>query len=306
MPKIADYIKAIATKAGIHADNPELVKLAGNETLKDVELAPELTNLIDASLITVDNAKSHPKVKEAIEKVLKAELYNGVDAELSGAMDDLALSEAERTEILAERSSTKRAALLAKKVKEWEAAKNKSADGIDKKALTEQINAAKAEIIKLKADHDLALKAKDAEKAEALLQKDVESDLLGFKYSFSEATPVSVKLAAAKDSVNRRLAELGLKVVLSETGARKLVTKDGTDYIDTAKNQVVTWSDFISGALAQDNLLLVSQEGTSGAGNNYPGKIDTKNPGDPKVNQSLIDAADESLNDYMKAVGLNG
>lgn len=302
MPKIADYIKSIAVKAGIPADNAELVKIIENQAINDIVIAPELTNLIDASLITVENAKNHPKVKEAIEKVIKAELYNGVDAELNTAMDELTLSEAERTEILAERSSTKRAALLAKKVKEWEAKKNASADSLDKKALTEQINAAKAEIIKLKADHETALKLKDAEKADALLQKDVESDLLGFKYSLPETTPTSVKLAAAKDSINRRLAELGLKVVMSDSGSRKLVTKDGTDYIDTSKNQVVTWNDFISGALAQDNLLLVSQEGNPGGNTHFPQKVETQKQ-DGKTNQSLIDAADESYNDYMRSIG---
>ena len=130
----------------------------------------------------------------------------------------------------------------------------------------------------------------------------METDLLGFNYIFPKETPASVKLAAAKNSIDRRLAEKGLKVVTTESG-RKIVRIDGTDYFDDA-NKPVSYNDFISGALAQDNLLLVSKEDDSDDDKSrFPGRVDGGKGNEYKVNENYLASVDsdlENINAHLK------
>ena len=294
MPKLIDFFKDMAVKAGIPADDANLVKVLTDPALAAIEIDPTVSNIIDRNLLSLTAAKANPEVRKALETTFKAELYNGIDAEIDSAMTDLGLTDAQKTEILFEKGSGKRAALLAKKVKEYEAANHTAAGTSDKKELLTKVNDLNNNIAKLQREHADALKAKDTELSDKLLQKDVETDLLGFNYIFPKETPNPVKLAAAKNSIDRRLAEKGLKVVTTDAG-RKIVRLDGTDYFDE-NNKAVSYNDFISGALAQDNLLLVSDGNNAEGGKaKLPEKVTGSDGKESKVNQSLLASADEDL-----------
>src|ERR1700752_1690321 len=119
MAKVREFINSLIIKAGGNV-NDEKVKTALAAIDANVELGDDLAGLIDRSLISIDQAKNnHPDIK----KHYTALALNGLDTELDRLMEDEKLGEDIVTELKAEKSSTKRAALIAKKIKELEAAK---------------------------------------------------------------------------------------------------------------------------------------------------------------------------------------
>lgn len=296
MPKVNEFIKSLAKKAGIDENDPNIKALIENPAL-DVDIPAETANVIGTKLMTLEAAKGNPDIRKELKEVFKAEVLNGLDAEINAAMDEMGLSDEVKTEILKEKSSYKRASLLAKKVKEVESALNKDAGTSDKKELTNKINELNNLIAKKDREHADTIKAKDAELVDKLLQKDIETDLLGFDYIFPKETPNAVKLAAANNAVTRRLAEKGLKVIATPDGGRKVVRiADDTDYTDDQHN-VVSYKDFISGALAQDSLLRASDgEDSSPAGGKtkFPDKVEGGDEA-KKVNPSYMDAVDADI-----------
>jgi hypothetical protein len=297
--KVVALLKSFATKAGLTAE--QIAEIEGIEALKELDIKDELASSLEKNLLSLAAAKTHPDVRAALEKTFKAELYNGLDAEINDVMTEIGLSDAQKADILAEKSSTKRASLLAKKVKEYEAAASKDSGTADKKELLAKVNDLNNNIAKLQREHDAALKAKDAELSEKLLQKEIEFDLLGYNYAFPEGTPAHIKLASANASISRRLTEKGVKVVV-DNGIKKLVRLDGTDFYDE-HNKAVSYKEFIDGALAQDSLLMASDPDKGDGGKTkYPPKVEGGKD-DPKVNHSLVEAADA---DYANLMAANG
>jgi len=295
--KLADLLKSLLTKAGI--EKAEIDKVLAEPKIADVDIADDVASATDKALLSLTVAKTHPEIVTALKAAAKAELYNGLDAEINDVMTEIGLTDEQRADIMAEKSSTKRAALLAKKVKEYEAASHKGSSNADKKELVDKVNALLAEKTKLQKEHADALAAKDADIATKLLNKDLEFDLLGFNYALPKDTPSSVKLAAARASLDRRLLEKKLKVVI-ENGVKKVVREDGTDYHDDT-NKPVSYNDFISGALAQDNLLAASDpaDPADPAKTKFPPRLG-KEGDDPKVDPYQIAAATDDL-DNIKA-----
>lgn len=296
---MTDLLKSLAQKAGV--PTAEIDKLVALESIASVEVDDSTADLLERNLMNLDVAKTHPAIKDAIGKMIKAELYNGLDAEITSTMTEIGLTEAQQSEILAEKSSTKRAALLAKKVKEYEAANHKDAGTAEKRELIQKVNDLNNNISKLQSEHAAALQAKDTELASKLLNKEIEFDLLGFNYALPENTPAHVKLAAARAVIDSQLATKGLKVI-SDNGVRKVVKADNTDYFDE-HNKPVSYNDFISGALAQNNLLAASNDdgnGGEGGKTKFPPRVDNDGKDKNKPNPSLIEAADSDLDNIKQ------
>lgn len=298
--KLTEFIKSLAKKAGIPDTDANLTAIAGNTSLADVEIANETANIINGNLYTADAAENNPAIRKKLVDIGRAEIFNGLDAEINSTMDELGLADDVKTVILAEKSSTKRAALLAKKVKEIEG----TTKGTDKNELTKQVNDLNSKIATMQREHETALKSKDTELAEKMLQKDIDTDLTGFNYIFPKETPLPTKLAAARASINTKLAAKGLKVVTDAAGNKKLVRSDGTDYFDET-NKPVSYHDFLSGALAQDNLLLVTDPNNQGDGDKTtPPKVYGNQNGNG-VNHNLLSQADTALADLEASMKLN-
>ncbi len=291
--KLTDLLKSLLTKAGVA--QADIDKVIADKALEAVEIDDAIATTTDKSLLSLAVAKTHPEIVTALKAAAKAELYNGLDAEITDVMTEIGLTDDQKAEIMAEKSSTKRAALLAKKVKEYESAAAKAGKDTDKKELIDKVNTLNTQISKMQKEQADAIAKLQADHATALLNKDLEFDLLGFNYALPKDTPASVKLAAARASIDRRLAEKKLSVKI-ENGAKRIVREDGTDYTDDT-HKPVSYNDFINGALAQDNLLAASDPEPPAPGKTkFPTHVG-KEGDEPKVNQSLVEAANDSLED---------
>lgn len=295
--KLTALLKALFTKAGIPETDANASAILSNATISDVELADETANLVNNSLLSIAAAKSHPDIRRELIAAGRSEAYDGMDNEIQTTMSELGIDEATKTKILAEKSTTKRAALLAKEVKRL--ADEKPGNTAE---LTQKVNDLNKNISDLQSKHENELRAERERHEAALLQESINYDLVGYNYIFPKETPVSTKLAAAKASIERALQAAGAKVVRDGNGNKKIVRTDGTDYFD-ASHKAVNYNDFISAALAQDNLLTATQDPDPKRDNPpAPPKV----PGNETVDQGFLEAADANIDNLEAALKRDG
>ncbi len=135
MNNFGQLIAHLAKKSGIPDDDQNLIGILSNAELTRVNVPNELFNSIDNRLLSIDDAKNnHPLVKAHYF----AQAYNGLDSELDRVKDELGIDDATWQDLQGERSSTKRAVALAKKVKEL-TEKKSGAEPKAKDALQKQI-----------------------------------------------------------------------------------------------------------------------------------------------------------------------
>ena len=294
--KLNALLKALFAKAGIPESDANATALLNNAAITDIDLADETANLVNNSLMNLTAAKNHPDIRKELVAAGRSEAFDGMDNEIQTTMNDLGIDEATKTKILAEKSTTKRAALLAKELKRIGDEKpGNSAE------LTQKVNDLNKNISDLQAKHATELQAEKAKFEQALLQESINYDLVGFNYIFPKGTPTSTKLAAAKASVDRALQAAGAKVIRDENGNKKLVRTDGTDYFD-ASHKAVNYNDFISAALAQDNLLTATQDPDPHRDDPPPAKV----PGEETINQEFLEAADSNVSNLEAALKRDG
>lgn len=286
--KLIVLIKDLFEKAGVKITEKEADEFLKLGTIQDVEIPDALATQVNTGLMNLTAAENNPNIRAKLIGIGRSEAFDGVDSEINNTMTELGLTDDVKAKILAEKSTTKRAALLAKEVK---AASDKG--GANTKEMTEQINALNKKISDSQNEFTEKLKQKDSEFAEKFLSQSINFDLAsGFSYIFPDETPMETKLAAAMASVSRRLAADGVKVITDEAGNKKIVKKDGTDYYDS-NNKKVEYRDYLTAALTQDNLLVASKDSNPGAGKNQPPKIIPGEEG--KGDQSFLAAADADL-----------
>lgn len=285
--KLIAFFTSLAAKAAIDQNDPAVKAIMEDPSIKDVEINDDVAGKINSALMTLSAAESNPTLREKLIKIGRAEAYNGMDDEIKATMDELGVTDDIRTKILEEKSTTKRASLLAKEVKRIEKETGAKPDS----TLTEQVNTLNKKISDLQKAHNDAIAAVENDYKGRLLNKDIEFDLSKFNYIFPEQTPLATVMAAAKASLQRAMSEQGVKVVETETGSKKLVRLDGTDYYD-AQNKSVAYNEFIAAALAADNLLKAKD--AKGPEHQSPPPPVPGNQGF-KPSQSFIESADSDL-----------
>lgn len=247
--KLGTLISSLAVKAGIDANSPALIDLLSKAELSNTEIADEIGNALDTSLISLEAAKHNP----ALKSHYFAQALNGIDAEAGRIMDEYGFEEDLKAEVLSEKGTPKRISALAAKIKALEEKKAGAANK-DKPDLTAKINDMQRE----KADLAKAMDAKIAE-----IQATHQSEMTGFavknilaakKYA-AEHLPTDVNITTADVVLNRELATQGAKIV-RENGALKLVSAQDSqmDFYDKSNNRL-TVEQFIDGVLAQNKLL---------------------------------------------------
>jgi hypothetical protein len=246
MAKLGDTFNTLATLAGISPEDGQLKAFLSNVAVSEYDLPDEIANKIQSSLLTIDAAKNHPQIKSHFF----AQAYDGLDKELTGLMGDL--PEEVKAEILAEKSSTKRASLLVGKVKELEGKKG-GASTTDKAQIQKQIDDLNAAIVAEKQAAQQAAEAIRTEYESKITDLHLNNILTGYKY----ATPISLdaNIKIAKTLLSESLAQKGLQVV-NENGLT-IKTKDNMDYYEN--NQKVDVSKFADAVLAQHKLLAANE-----------------------------------------------
>ena len=296
--KLIALVKSLAAKAGIPETDTELQEILSNAAIQDVEIADKAANLINANLMSLAAAKANPDVRQELIGIGRKEAYDGMDAEINATMKELNISDDIQQKILAEKSTPKRAKLLATEVKRIEA-ENGGKNG----DLVKQINDLNAKIGQAQQEKIEAVNAERSKYEDRILAQAIDFDLASFNYIFPKETPKTTVIAAAKASISRKMAEAGVKVIIDETtGVKKLVRLDGTEYYDK-DHKAVTYNDFLTSALTGDNLLSAHDPKPDPVRNPTPPKVE----GNPdKGDATFLAAADKNIENLEAAIKAGG
>lgn len=249
MPQtLGEFLNKLAIKAGIKADDAELVGVLSAPGLQQMPIPDALASQFDNSLLTIAAAtNNHPDVK----KVYFAQAYNGLDAELEQTMTDLGFDEAVKLGIKAEKSSTKRAAMVAIKAKEIAEAGAK-ATGVDAGKL-QTLQADIARLNGLLVEKDNTLKAKQTEFDGKILDIRKRGDLkkLIEKYkTVYDDLPIEAKEAAIDALINKNLQDSGATFGYDDKGTFNIFRSEGGPLFGD-NHTVVTPDAFIDRSLSK-------------------------------------------------------
>lgn len=283
MPSLGDLLNKLAQKAGIPADNEQLKTLLTNPELSKLTLEDTLSEKIEAGLYDLDAAKAK------LRPVLKAEILNGVDAEVMASLPEFEFDADSISEIKAIDSTTKRIKAIGAKIKDLESKKSGANKG-DKEQYTAQINDLKAQLAN-------AMTAKEQEIASIKQQADSEltqfalrSQLASYAYALDNV-PKDVNVLTANQLLSQSLSSDQAEVVYDKTtGQMKLVKKDGTDFYDNT-NTKVDAKTYVERVLAKNNMLKVSDPNP---GNQTPAGVQTPPAGGASASRGSFNTALEA------------
>lgn len=249
MPQLGELLNKLAIQSGIDANNEGLKALLSNPTVASYDIPEAIASSIQGNLLTVESAKNNP--------ILKNHFYalalNGLDTELDGLMTELGIDEAVKGELLAEKSSTKRASLLTKKVKELEAAKAQATGGKADK-LQEQIDSLNQQILTERSKvTEVETNLKNQHKAE--IKDLLLRNMLG-QYDYALPVSMDANITTAMALFNSELNTKNGVLELDDNKNMVLKTKDGMKLFDN--NQEIGIKDFVDGVLGKHKLLKAS------------------------------------------------
>lgn len=286
-----EFLNTMAAKLGAQ-QNPHLVSLLANNQLTQAEIHDDLANLLNTGLMSLDGAKNNSDVQNHFKPII----LKGVDERL----DAIAKQFGFETELAAEKSTYKRAEIIASKMQSLiDAEKNKNGQPSEKE---NQLN---QQLQQLQSQLQTAIAAKDGEIAQ--LKQAHESQLLGMlidaelgdKPYANDAIPRNVNVMTARNLVDAMLKEKGV-VAINDNGTLRLkqAANPTLDYMDEGFKPV-SYSSFADKVLADSKMLRVSQPGKQQPAQQAQRVIDTQ-PTTPQVPQSLTQAIGGSIADLTK------
>jgi hypothetical protein len=258
---LATLIHELAIKAGIPKDHASLISLLSNADLSKITIPDDIVGEMEANLHTLDSAK--PKLKAT----LFAEALNGVDSELARTMEELQLDDAIKTELLGEKSTPKRAAMLAKKIQELESKKAGTSKDVDKQKLVDEINALKNEKAKILNDFNAEKKSLLDGFDSRVVDMELKNLLSGYQYALPDDMDQRIKVETAMSTLRMAFANDGVTVKLIDGKPALVTAKDGSEYFDKSNNKKDLKS-YTDGTLALNKLLKASGGAGGNAGNN--------------------------------------
>lgn len=228
MPKsVGDFIVDIAQKAGIPKENEHLTALLASDAdlFNKYKIPDELATQLDSTLVSLKSAKeNHPDIKNHYF----AAAYNGLDSEIDSLMDEMGVPDDLKLVVKNEKSSTKRAALLTRKIKELEAAKKNTDSKGEKESLQNTINQLNTELRATK-DGIEGIKSEYDKKYKALELRYALNDLLGEYKTVFDEMPKPARNAAINALIEKALQDKNAEFTMDENGQIKLVRKDGAN-----------------------------------------------------------------------------
>lgn len=261
MAKLNEVIKALAIKAGIKEDSPELIALLEND-LAQYEVDDTVSGALNGQLISMDAAKKHPE----IAKIYRTETLNTVDKKLSNVLDVLELDDAERSTFLGETNTYKRFDNLNELIKAAKAGKADANNPADKKAHNDAIAALNEELRKVKAEVEQERTTFQTTRKNDLKNFSLKGKIKNFK-TILDGTNETAKFATCNTVVNSLLDEYKAELIADENGELKLQTKTGESVYNDKTNTPIDADAFLEMALSQNKLLKVSEAPAGGQEN---------------------------------------
>jgi hypothetical protein len=320
MPKVADFLKTLLTKAGVNLDQ-ENIKTALAALPPDLELADDVATGIDNGLLSIASAKNnHPDIKKHYTGLA----LNSLDSELNTFLEGEKLPEEVLAEIKAEQSSYKRAILAARKLKELEGKKAASGDK-DKEKYTQQIADLQKELRETK-DKEQGIHASYKDQLKNKVRDFHQGTILGgYKTRFDDLDG-ETKRTVLSNIINKNLTAKGLTLTVDENENLVILNQDGSNAFGE-DHRPLTPKLFFDKVMADEKIVVVNDNNNTGSdktgqnnsfgqqrqnnsfgpngqygnNNNHQNNANGNGNGGGKKNTALQSLIGESLNDYNKA-----
>jgi len=299
MPKLKDFITALAKKAGFDTESEAAKPFFA--ALPDTDMPDDIHRGIDNALISLAEAKNnHPEIKG----VYQSQALNGIDQTILDLMKDFEVDEPTRAEILAEKSTYKRVPNLTRRLIELERKKAATTGGKDKAAIQEEINGLHAQ---LKAEKDArAQEKKEFEEQRMQDRMNVKKNVLysGLK-TIHDDLDSEVRYDIIDAQLRKELQDKQAKFAFDDHGNLIIIRNDGTNFFGENHQQIKP-AQFIEQVLAKNKQLKVTD--TSGSNGPKPPAQPPASGGNGKPEQSqtsLIEANKRAVAEF-EAASKNG
>lgn len=272
MPKtVKEFLTILLQKAGVKLEDEAIKTALDVPELATIQIPDALITPIDNGLLSLQAAKNnHPEIGGHY----RAQAYDGLDKELDRFIEDYKLPDEVKTEIKAEKSSTKRAVLLAAKIKTLEEQKASSGKG-EKDTLQQEINRLNNEL-RLEKDKEAGIKANHQKEINELRMGHALGGLLGgYKTKFDEL-PAGVKDSTLKAIINNSLAADAAELSVDDAGQLIIRKKDGSNFFGE-DNRQYTPNTYLDKILARDKILIVNDQNQNQNGNGKGANSHTQN-----------------------------
>lgn len=245
--KVATLLTRLAEKSGVKLSEDE-----ANEYIAQNKEFPEAEAQKITGLMSLDDAKQNFSLKS----YFFSQALDVTDKEIIKAMDELGISIEDKAEVEAEKYTTKKIGILTGKIKNLES-KKVGATSKEKSELQEQVNKLQAEIAKTVQDHKDNIKNINAEWQGKLTNSNLMSILSAKEYA-NKTIPKDVSVETAKVVLNKELAKVGAKIVLTDAGLALKQAKDESLDWYSPTNEKLSFEQFVDSTLATNKLLAVN------------------------------------------------
>ena len=279
------FFEQLADKAGIKANDPELIELLKNPAFTTT-LPETLDSVLNKNLISLADARdNHP----AIKAHYFAQFSHNLEKSWDKSISDLNLEDDDvLQELNSDRMVTAKFHNLGGRLKAYMDAKTKNPDKKSPKEV-ESLNLTINELNEKlriekegrKADNDKSSGEMKTFRTELALNGKTS----GLKTIY-DTLPSDVRSISIKNILNKELQDSNADFVLDENGNLKLQKKDGSNYFDE-NNRQLTADDFVSKILAKNKILVQSapnseQTGVTPQSNGQPATVNSN--GKSKIN----------------------
>lgn len=299
MPKLKDFLAAIATKAGLNVADE--VTAAFINQIPDVEVPETVQTGIDNSLISIKDAtNNHPVIKNYYQK----QSLDSVDKTLNDLLDEFEVDEDTRAAITAERSTYKRVPLLTKKLVELQAAKAGANNSKDKNEIQKQIDQLHQTIAAEKQARAAEKQNYENELSRFKMETKLQSLYSKYQTIHDELDP-EIKATVISTLINKELQDKQAKFAFDEAGNLTLLKNDGTNFYGD-NHQQITPAQLIEQTLAKTKQLRVSAPAGPANGKQHAnGTRQASPPVDTNPNAAVLDMNSRALKDLedSKATG---
>lgn len=261
MPKSGkEFITLLLQKAGVKMDDEKIVNALAIPELATIQIPDDLITPVDNGLLSIQAAKNnHPEIKGHYT----AQALDSLDKELERAMEDYKLPDEVKTELKGEKSSYKRATLLAAKIKFLEEQKASSGKG-EKDVLQQEINKLNGELRDIKAKEQTIHDDYKKQLLDVKMGHSLGTLLGSYKTKFDDLPP-NVKASALKEIINNSLAADTAELTVDDAGQLILRKKGGDNFFGDDHN-IMTPKSYLDKILARDKILIVNDQNQNNGG----------------------------------------
>lgn len=248
--KVGEAMLSLLERAGIDTTDIKYKEIAALSSEVPEEFATQIEGML-----TPAEAEKWAKNDPQVKKHYFSQAYNGIDANINDAIEDLGLSEEEAQAIRNEKSTGKKQILLLAAAKKVAATPSKK--GSDEyEAAKLQIGELNKSVLKYKEELEIKLREKDQYHKDYVLNSKAQSFFDSQKWS--ENYPPSVRGDLAKIAFDKKLEKLGAIKVLGEDGEIHLMQKNNPDQLFYLNNKNVTFTEIAAEIMAENKFLAVS------------------------------------------------